>query len=418
MNDIRSFVLLFSLFVSGCAAMKVSDFSTLEYEKTSLQEFRSKHGDPVTELTYRIGSKNYKYHTYETSDLPRGLEVLFKDEMLIAVSYIPDGRFAHTPPYRRCTLFPLTENDDPYKCLTELTEQALRRRLDLRDPGTAPNGKAPFKDGTVASAVELATYGFLFSPLLPIFGAAAAVSVADEAAIRAGKPDVAVGTRKEDLTAFLSALPDHAISRSGNDMSVLVPGGLFRNPTIALGLHQDIVIWVDKRPMWSCRGVGIEGCQLGSRPLVSVDANRETQSKPKGHKEGHAIVYAYSCSSQAREADISLDAKKLLTLKPGSFTWLYVPEGEHVVTATWPALVFFTETQRLRLNASAGESYFIKVYPTSLTTATSSGVIQTRGMALKMSNAEEAEETLHLRTPPRNPQLFRPCEYKEPLPIG
>jgi hypothetical protein len=417
MNNIRSFVLLFSLFVGGCAAMKVSDFSTLEYEKTSLQEFKSKHGDPVTELSYRIGSNNYKYHTYETGDLPRGLEVLFKDEVLIAVSYIPDGRFAQAPIYRRCTLFPLVENDDPYKCLIEITEQASSRRLDLRDPGTAPDARGLPKDDKVASAVELTAYAFLFSPLLPIVGAIAAANVAEQAAREAGKPDVAVGARKDDLTDFLSKLPDHAISKSGNDMSILVPGGIFRNPTIALGFHEDIVIWVDKRPMWSCPGNGIEGCRLGSRPRVSVDASREAQSKPKGRKEGQAIVYVFSCFRQAREADISLDAKKLLTLKPGNYTWLYVPEGEHVVSATWPALVFSTETQRLKLNASAGESYFIKVYPTNLTTGASSGVIQTRGMALKMSNAEEAEETLHLRTPPRNPQLFPPCQYKEPLPI-
>ncbi len=397
--------------------MKVSDFSSLEYEKTSLYEFKSKHGDPIEELTYRIGSNNYKYHTYETSDLPRGLEVLFKDEMLIAVSYIPDGRLAQTPLYWRCTLFPLTENDDPYKCLTELTEQALRRRLDLRDPGIAPKGKTPPKDGTVATAAELATYGFLFSPLLPIVGVIATANVAEQAAREAGKPDIAVGTRKEDLTDFLSTLPDHAISKSGNNMSILVPGGILRNPTIALGFHEDIVIWVDKGPMWSCRGTGIEGCRLGSRPRVSAETSREMQNSPKGHKEGHAIVYVYSCFRQAKEADISFDDKKLLTLKPGSFTWLYVPEGEHVVSATWPALLFFTETRDLKLNVSAEESYFIKVYPTSLTTTTSSGVIQTRGMAFKVSNAEEAEEVLHLRTPPRNPQLFPPCEYKEPLPI-
>lgn len=387
--------------------MKVSDFSTLEYEKTSLQEFKSKHGDPIAELTYRIGSNNYKYHTYKTSNLPRGLEVLFKDEMLIAVSYIPDGRLPQAPPYRRCTLFPLVEADDPYKCLTELTEQALRLRLDLRNPG-APSGKALPGHGTVASAVELAVYGFLFSPLLPTVGVLAAANVAEQAAGKSGKPDVAVGTRKEDLTDFLSTLPEHAISKSGNNMSVLVPGGILSKPTIALGFHKDIVIWVDKGALWFCRGPGIEGCRLGVRPY-------ETQSRPKGHREGHAIVHVYSCFAQAREADISLDAKKLLTLKPGSFTWLYVPEGEHVVSATWPALLFFTETRRLKLNASAGESYFIKVYPTTLTS--SSGAVQARGMALKMSSAEEAEELLHQRTPPRNDLLFPLCEYQEPLPI-
>jgi hypothetical protein len=418
MNDARLFVLLFSLLVSGCATMKVSDFSTLEYEKTSLQEFKSKHGDPVTELTYRIGSNNYKYHTYETSDLPRGLEVLFKDEVLVAVSFIPDGRFAQTPLYRRCTLFPLAENDDPYKCLVELTEQALRLRLNLRDPGIAPEGRGLPKDDKVASAVELTAYAFLFSPLLPVVGAIYTTNVAEQAAREAGKPDVAVGTRKEDLTDFLSTLPAGAISKSGDDLSILVPGGIFRYPAIALGFHEDIVIWVDKRPMWACPGTGIERCRLGTRPQVSAESGRETQSKPKGPKEGHAIVYVFSCFRQAREANISLNAKKLLTLKPGSFTWLYVPEGEHVVSATWPALVFSTETQHLKLNAGAGESYFIKVYPTNLTTGTSSGVIQTRGMGLKMSNAGEAEETLHLRTPPRSPQLFPPCEYKEPLPIG
>jgi hypothetical protein len=407
MTNIRPLVLLSSLLVSGCATTKVSDFSTLEYEKTSLQEFKSKHCNPVAELTYRIGSNNYKYHTYTTSNLPRGLEVLFKDEMLIAVSYIPDGRLPQAPPYRRCTLFPLIEADDPYKCLTELTEQALRLRLDLRDPG-APSGKPLPRHGTVASAVELAVYGFLFSPLLPTVGVLAAANVAEQAARKPGKPDVAVGTRKEDLTDFLSTLPEHAISKSGNNMSVLVPGGILSNPTLALGFHKDIVIWVDRGALSFCRGPGIEGCRLGVRAY-------ETQSRPKGHKEGHAIVHVYSCYSQAREADISLDAKKLLTLKPGSFTWLYVPEGVHIVSATWPSLLFFTETQRLKLNASAGESYFIKVYPTSLTTATSSGVIQTRGMALKMSNAEEAEETLHQRTPPRNDLLSPLCEYQEPI---
>jgi hypothetical protein len=255
--------------LAGCASkttINQHDISFWKYGETDQSKITQRFGaDSFRNVQYRIQENNYIFIQYELAKVKGLLTFLFKNKKLESVfknkSYGSQG-------LSDCVVFPLYEDDDPNKCLSNVTGNLVEKRLPLSfNVNSGKKGENGVE--AVGFGVELMTVSVLTGGAPIIIGAVlipfAVIGAHQDSKTDSAMSTVALGGRLDEYQSLLLALPDGAISTNGDFKSILIPGGLiFKEPQFFIGSYKDEVIWIDPKPSSGCTTIfSIDGCTVG-----------------------------------------------------------------------------------------------------------------------------------------------------------
>lgn len=262
--------LLISIFfmhglLSGCSnAIKPTDLVNIErnivnqttsISSKKLQKLEEFNSDPFYQLDYLIDNDRYRYMTFSYDQSYRYLQVLTKNNRVIAVAPIALKEYT-SPAIRSCTLFPLRSNKSVEDCFRQFNQAVLaknnthwRQALDQFDEEERERIKVSY----VASASMLA----LYVPIAPVAAAIIApLAVGDylTEAYALRSIDLSLGTNA-NLQQLLDKLPAEHKSVVGKQSSAYIEAGVsVPHPVLAFGYTGNTIQWIQQNPFWRCRG--------------------------------------------------------------------------------------------------------------------------------------------------------------------
>jgi len=222
-------------------------------------------------LEYSIEGERFTYSTYEVEGSGSLVQVLTDGTAVLAVSPLADAADARAPAIRACTLFPVHGALDVNGCFAAFNAGVLAQndtawRQALTQPGIARQQETRQAAGTLAG-----TAAALAPVIVPAAVLAAPVLVFDylSAAQRREQFHLRLGVNPM-LQSYLATFDDRAKSIvNGHGTAYVEAGVTLRTPAVAFGFQGDEVVWIQRRPSWSCGGGFMfwgNSCRIGRHP--------------------------------------------------------------------------------------------------------------------------------------------------------
>lgn len=250
--------------LSGCATMpptRIADVRALHYgmQPSALNEtLKQRVMTPQVPLKFALESDEYEVSTFNTGDVQRAYEVVFKDNRLVAVV---DRGALQKPLFGRCLSFPPAPTLDINKCLSTAADDAEHKRVDFTTLN--PRKSDPLiAQAQNESAGDVAMTGTMIALAPEIMVPVYALSIpflmyesGSEHKLLREAQGIKLGDSLESAERLLGNPPTNMQSTVGSYQVDLFPFGRPRLPGLAVGAINGKIIWIEFSPPAACGGV-------------------------------------------------------------------------------------------------------------------------------------------------------------------
>lgn len=269
----HQFVLLtlFILSLIGCSSVSKN---RLDYNQIN-HWFASQNPDAITSLPnnplylleYTVNNQHYSYATYYVPDKYKAIQLLIREQILIAISVTVDDKVARNPELKKCTVVPLPPSLDVAQCLQQFTQTIIK----AHDPNWRENLKqidVNEHQRRQRTARFEAAQALIISPILVPFAIFSLPLMAFDSLDedKENKKPIAVKLgHNPNLPELLRQLPNETQSIIDDRGSVFIE--VDDRPVTSFGFKGMQIIWIQKSPSYYCgveiikRGVK---CTLGN----------------------------------------------------------------------------------------------------------------------------------------------------------
>lgn len=255
MSKKLSLIIFLGLFGCSTIGIKTHDLSQLKVGKKYESVIDITSEKSLYELEYLIEQDIFRYQTLFVSDSYRYIEVLYRNNILLAYSAISYAEAAW-PEIRKCTLFPPHDDLNVTQCLSDLNNSILTRHnnemsqiasiLDDKEREKVNDGKYETIGAAVILSPIVIPVAIIMSPFL-IYDTVDENSTIDNFRYK-------LGDDYSKLQPLINTIPSDEIHVSNGSGSFYVNAGSMDSPAIAVGIENNKIIWIQKDPIWLCGG--------------------------------------------------------------------------------------------------------------------------------------------------------------------
>lgn len=249
--------------LSGCATMpptRIADVRALHYgmQPSALNEtLKQRVMTPQVPLKFALESDEYEVSTFNTGDVQRAYEVVFKDNRLVAVV---DRGALQKPLFGRCLSFPPAPTLDINKCLSTAADDAEHKRVDFTtlnprksDPRFAQDQQENAGNFAMAGTM-IALMPEIMVPVYALGIPFAMYESGSEHNLMRKAQDIKLGDSLQSAERLLGQPPVLMQSTVGDYQVDLFPFGHPAIPEVAMGAINGKIIWIELSPSAACGG--------------------------------------------------------------------------------------------------------------------------------------------------------------------